>query len=59
MNGIIGTANFTWNANNLTVSVTFSKQDTSFTSMEIRPIWLDYDVSDKCSPAQLGTPKPG
>uniref|UniRef100_A0A0B7AD11 Superoxide dismutase copper/zinc binding domain-containing protein n=1 Tax=Arion vulgaris TaxID=1028688 RepID=A0A0B7AD11_9EUPU len=60
MNGVTGSAILTWQAFNLTATITLSESlGAGPVNVEIRPIWVDYDVDDKCSTAQLGAAIPG
>ncbi|CAG5133977.1 unnamed protein product, partial [Candidula unifasciata] len=59
MNGIRGTVSFVKTLVTLTVNVTLSENlGTGQVTMEVRPIWVNYDVADKCSTAQLGVAIP-
>lgn len=60
MNGVTGTINFVLASQNLTINVTLSESlGAGLVTVEVRPIWVDYDVVDKCSTTQLGTAVPG
>ncbi|BFY97587.1 hypothetical protein BsWGS_00626 [Bradybaena similaris] len=60
MNGVKGKINFVLASQNLTINVTLSESlGAGQVTVEVRPIWVDYDVVDKCSTTQLGTAIPG
>ncbi|CAL1534088.1 unnamed protein product [Lymnaea stagnalis] len=58
MLGVTGSANLTWSANTLNVTISLSTAMNE-TKVEIHPIWMNYDVQDKCGDSQLGDPEPG
>ncbi|XP_059165734.1 uncharacterized protein LOC131948207 [Physella acuta] len=53
MLGVRGTVQTSWGNNALTVTLNVT-ETMGQTTVEIHPVWLEYDVEDKCSNTQLG-----
>ncbi|GFR93170.1 superoxide dismutase [Cu-Zn], partial [Elysia marginata] len=53
MEGVAGQATMTWSAQTLTVTLNI-QENLGQTTVEIHPIWVNYDAIDKCSDAVLG-----
>lgn len=53
MDGVVGRATFSWSAQTLTATLNMNF-NLGQTTVEIHPIWVNYDAGDKCSTSALG-----